>query len=42
MRLWGHKNTVVVELREENEENVVRMCEEECSLLSMAIFGYEC
>ena len=40
-RLWGHKKTVVAELRGENEEYVVRMRGEECSLLFMAIFGYE-
>ena len=42
MRLWGHKKATVAELRGENEENVVRIRGEECSLPFMDIFSYEC
>ena len=40
-RLWGHKKTTVAELQGENEEKVVRMRGEECSLSFMDIFSYE-
>jgi len=42
MMLWGNTKTTVAELRQENEEKVVRMHGEECSLPFMDIFGYEC
>ena len=41
-RLWEHKRTVVAELQGGNEEKVVRMLGEECSLPFMDIFYYEC
>lgn len=41
-RLLGQKKIVVVELQGENEERVVRMYGEECSIPLMDIFGYEC
>lgn len=41
-RLWGHKKTAIAELRGGNEEKVVRIRGEECSLHFMDIFDYEC
>jgi len=38
----AQENYCVAELQGGNEEKVVRMRREECSLFFMVVFGYEC